>query len=78
MGVPSFVVAEVNLHEVHAEVHEVARHKQRPAETVVAVAFNLFGISFGKIKGIVRLAVGQQRKGGLAVFIKVFLIGSGL
>lgn len=75
MGVPGFVVAEVDLHEADAGFDELAGHEEGPAEGVATVAVEGFGIGFHHVERGLGLGVGEHRDSHLAVAVEAGVFG---
>ncbi len=75
VGVPGFVVAEVDLDEADAGFDELAGHEEGPAEGVAAVAIEGFGVGVGDVERGLGLGVGEEGDGHLAVAVKAFDLG---
>lgn len=75
VGVPGFVVAEVDLHEADAGFDELAGHEEGPAEGVATVAVEGFGIGFHHVERGLGLGVGEHRDSHLAVAVEAGVFG---
>ena len=76
--VPGLVVAEIHLHEAHARFDELARHQERPAEGVAAIAVLRRGIGAVDVEGGLDLGIGEQAHGHVAVAVDTTGGGGGL
>ena len=77
MGVPCFVIAEVDLDHADAGGDETAGGEERPAEAVAAVAVEEVGRGFGDVECVVDAGIGEEGDGGGAVLVELGVVGGG-
>ena len=60
MCIPGLIVAKIDLHQIDSQLNQVTCHQERPAEAVVTITLELFGVRLGKIKSIMGLTISQK------------------